>query len=250
MGFARFSLRGLLGAIGLLAVGLACLMFASSPWADISVSITLGALTVALIGVAYRRGDRRAFWVGFAVCGWAYMALSSGSWFASDFRYHLVTTRLLRWAYPWLIPEARQPANAGAAQPSFNVANPELEEGLATVGLHGPVDVLTKGDSKTPPSLVVEGVEVGGSSKSGAGVRWVTLRVDADQFARLAEVPAGQAKFVLRRHLPGPLAAIRSNPPVQEGDFLRVGHSLFALLCACVGGMVGRYFHATRDPSP
>jgi hypothetical protein len=250
MGFARFSLRGLLGAIGILAVGLACLMFASSPWADTSVSITLGALTVALIGVVYRRGDRRAFWVGFALCGWAYMALSSGSWFASDFRYHLVTTRVLRWAYPWLIPEARQSANARAVQRSFNVANPELDEGLATGELHGPVDVLTKGDSKSPPSLVVEGVEVGGGSKSGARVTSVTLRVDPEQIARLAQVPAGKAKFVLRQHRPGPLAAIRSSPPVEEFDFLRVGHSLFALLCACVGGMVGRYFHATRDPSP
>ncbi len=251
MRFARFSVAGLLGAVGLWAVALACLVYASSPWADATFSITLGTLTVALIGVAYRRGDRRAHWVGFALCGWAYMALSSGPWFASDVRPHLVTTRLFRWAYPWLILEARQPANAHAAERPFDVPAPELGEGLTPDGLSmGQVDVLTKGDGETPPSLLIEGVEVGGHSTSGATVTSVTLLADPTRFARLTRASAGQVKFVLRRHQSDPFAGIWSNPPVLESDFLRVGHSLLGLLCAWVGSMMGRYFYATRDPPP
>ena len=248
MRFARFSISGLIGAVAISAVGLACLMFASSPWAGTTLSITLGTLTVALIGVACRRGDRQAFWVGFSLCGWTYMVLSSGPWFASDIRQRLVTTRMLRWAYPHLIPEARQSANVHAAARSFTVRSPELGEGLIPGRVKGPVDVLTKGDGDTPPTLLVEGVDVGAQSSSGATVTRVVLEADPAQFARLAQASAGPVKFILRRHQSGPFSPISSTPPVEENDFLHVGHSLCGLLCAWVGGMVGAYFYATREP--
>jgi hypothetical protein len=40
MTFARFSLAGLAGAVVLCALGLACLMFASSPWTSVVLSFT------------------------------------------------------------------------------------------------------------------------------------------------------------------------------------------------------------------
>ena len=48
----------------------------------------------------------------------------------------------------------------------------------------------------------------------------------------------------------GPLAVALSSPPVQDNDFLRLGHSLCGLLCAWIGCMVSRYVYATSDPPP
>src|SRR5215831_14652646 len=111
MRFARFSLAGLLGAIVVFAVGMACLMFASTAWAGVVWSVTLGFLTLAPLGIIYRRGERRAHWAGVVLCGWAYMTLSSGPWFINFIRHRLVTSRLLEWAYPWLIPADHQATN-------------------------------------------------------------------------------------------------------------------------------------------
>ena len=42
--------------------------------------LTLGAFALAVLAVVYRRGERRAFWLGFALFGWGYMALTAGAW--------------------------------------------------------------------------------------------------------------------------------------------------------------------------
>lgn len=39
-------------------------------------------------------------------------------------------------------------------------------------------------------------------------------------------------------------------PARATGEFLRVGHSLFALLAALIGGLAARYFYDTRTPQP
>ncbi len=222
-----------------------------APWVRTTFSVTLGALTVALIGVVNRRAERRAFWVGFALCGWAYMAFSSGPWFAIDVRPRLVTTRLLQWAYPRLIPEARQSSGFRSSTRTFIVPAPELGDGLTADSLGADaVDVAIKGEGETPPSLLAEGVEVAGTSTTGGKLTKVTLRTNPAQVARLTQALADQVKFVLRRHQPSPFAAIWSSPPVEVDDFVGVGHSLYGLLCAWVGGAVGRYFYATRDPPP
>ena len=34
--------------------------------------LTLGLLAVAVLGVVYRREERRAWWLGFALFGWGF----------------------------------------------------------------------------------------------------------------------------------------------------------------------------------
>src|SRR5262249_18129925 len=109
--FIRFSLAGLIAVIGLCAVGMACLIFASTPWAGAVPSITLAILTLAPLGIIYRHGARRAFWTGVTLCGWSYMIVSSGPWFFDHIRPRLVTSRLLDWSYPWMVPAGRLATN-------------------------------------------------------------------------------------------------------------------------------------------
>jgi hypothetical protein len=251
MRFARFSIADLLFAVGLCAVSMACLVYASTPWAAAVLSIALAALVLSLIGIIYRRGERRAFWVGFAICGWAYITLSSGPWFDSSLRYQLATSRLLEWAYPLLIPLARQAENRNYVSRPFVVPPASLEGGLTVGDLSGMrVDVFVQSASAKSPSLLVEDVPTAGESAPGPSEHSVSrtnLMVDRDQFERLTQAKAQSQKFILRPVSPRPLEPLWSSPPVHHSEFQTVGHALFSLLFAWIGSITSRYFYATHD---
>jgi len=251
MRFARFSLAGLLGAIVLFAVGMACLMFASTAWAGVVWSVTLGFLTLAPLGILYRRGERQAFWTGVVLCGWSYMTLSSGPWFIDQIRPRLVTSRLLRWAYPWLIPADRQSSNPRFEKRPFYLPPVAFEGGLTIEDLNrgALVDVWVKANGGAGPTLLVEGlrkvIEPGGDN----AISVASLETDADQIARLSQAKAYNQSFILRPHRPGPLEPLWVSPPVSPLEFEDVGHPLFGLFCAWIGGMAGRYSFTTRGPN-
>jgi hypothetical protein len=245
--FARFSLAGLIAAIGLLGVGLACLMFASTAWAGAVWSVTLGILTLAPLGIIYRGGERRAFWTGVVLCGWSYLTLSAGPWFVDHIRPRLVTSKLLVWAYPWMIPAARRPENPRFDSKWFTLPSAALEGGLTIdVGGGERVDVWVKGEGEASPSLLVADVQAVGTTATGPNtISRVTLATDAEQFLKLQQAGADSRPFVLRPHQAGPLDPLWSSPPVGTQDFEDVGHRLFTLLCAWMGGLAGRSFFAT-----
>jgi hypothetical protein len=249
MRFARFSVADLLVTVGLCALSLACLIYASTPWATAVLSVALASLVLALIGVIYRRGERQAFWAGFAICGWAYLILSYSPWFTPYPRSQLVTSKLLEWAYPLLIPKARQSLNPNYTPRPFVVPAATLEDGLTIEDLSGArVDVWAKADDEKAPSLLAEDVPtMGQESASSAFIARTTLMVDRDQFAKLSRAKAYSQKFTLRRALPKPFAPLWSSPPVGQTDFANVGHALFVIVFAWTGSMAGRYFFATGD---
>jgi hypothetical protein len=71
--------------------------------------LTCGILTLGVVGAIYRQGTRRAWWLGFSLFGWGYMALwgfwSVGGW------PDLPTTPVLEILGPWLKSPA--PADGG-----------------------------------------------------------------------------------------------------------------------------------------
>src|SRR4051812_47288383 len=103
------SIVGHIALVALFAVGLACLLNASSSWAGLASSALLVTLAVAPLVATYRRGLRRAFWLGLSICGTAYLILSSAPGFSGEVAPRLLTSRLLEWAYPLAIPEGRRP---------------------------------------------------------------------------------------------------------------------------------------------
>ena len=76
MRFIRFSIAGLMGAVLTAALGLAALRSASETWAGVALLVTCGILGLAVIGAACRSAAERAWWLGFAVFGWGYLALA------------------------------------------------------------------------------------------------------------------------------------------------------------------------------
>lgn len=75
----QFSLWWLLGLTTFAAIGCLALANASGTWAMSLHSAMLGLLLVAILSAAFRDGPVRAFWVGFAVWGWIYLAMAFGS---------------------------------------------------------------------------------------------------------------------------------------------------------------------------
>jgi hypothetical protein len=102
----RFSIASLMTLVVFVAVSLAALRYVSPLWARALFSITWGILLAAVIGIIYRDGRRRAFWVGFALFGFGYLALSFGPWASAEVRPHLITTALLNELYPRMHPES------------------------------------------------------------------------------------------------------------------------------------------------
>jgi hypothetical protein len=76
----RFSIRQLLAATAFIAAGCLGLRNASPTVVSGAYAILLAALASAGLLLIYRQGVNRAFWTGFALCGWLYLLVLLYSW--------------------------------------------------------------------------------------------------------------------------------------------------------------------------
>jgi hypothetical protein len=98
-----FSIRGLMVVIVLLCVAFAALRFPTPLWANVWFSLTVATLTLAVPAAIYRRGTQRAFWLGFAVCGWVYFMLALSPWFQGEGGFQLASTTILDVMSPHIV---------------------------------------------------------------------------------------------------------------------------------------------------
>ena len=239
----RTTIARLMSGMALFSIGLACLMYASTPWARAALSLTLGILTFAILGAVLRQGQRRAYWTGFAVCGWIYLVLSNGPWYSTTIRDELVTTELLTWAYPMIVPESRRPEGFAKSNQVVAVPNPTLGAGVTMGTLSSTVrrvDVWAKNSDGTK-SILAEDAKVAGLSNSDNRVTQVKIIVHGNEYNDITQAQADRASFTLEVYEPGVFSGLRSSPPVRERDFQFVGHPLFALLFAWLGSIAGRF---------
>jgi hypothetical protein len=89
MGPPRISLAGMLGVVAVIAIGLASLVSATVFWTSAASTVTLAVLLGALVGTMLLRGPERAYAVGFATFGWAYLLLVNWSWIGAQFGHDL-----------------------------------------------------------------------------------------------------------------------------------------------------------------
>jgi hypothetical protein len=101
----QYSIGGLVLIIVLLAAAMAALRFPCPLWANVWFSLAATALTLAVPVAIYRRGEQRAFWAGFATCGWVYFVLALLPWFETQTGFQLVTTMLLDLSAPHIISQ-------------------------------------------------------------------------------------------------------------------------------------------------
>jgi hypothetical protein len=96
----RFSLRGLIGFVALVAVGCAALVNASELWLVAVSTVTFSIVTLAIIVGLFGSGSTRAFAGGFAVGLLAYLSLVFYILRGEiDTMGHIATSRVLKHLY-------------------------------------------------------------------------------------------------------------------------------------------------------
>jgi hypothetical protein len=120
----RYSLKQLLLATSIVAVGCVALRNASSAWVAAMFGLTFVVLGGASLCAVFRDGHRRAFWIGFAACGWLYVMVLMYGWSldpnsvpltANPLASHrLATTKVTTWAHHGLFPVTSQQISAQA----------------------------------------------------------------------------------------------------------------------------------------
>ncbi|WP_422929010.1 hypothetical protein [Singulisphaera sp. PoT] len=118
------------------SICLAALRGASQAWAGLIESATFFLMIGSILGIAYRRGDRRVYWVGFAALGWGYLILYFIPLFYRTVGSHLLAPNLFAQLFELVHPEPTiPPTPAGGGFQSIPVAPIAL---AATAGGLGP----------------------------------------------------------------------------------------------------------------
>lgn len=211
----QFSIRSLLVAVTIAAVGIAALLNANPWWEAGAWLIALGMLACSILLCIYRREMQRAYWLGFAIFGGLYLGLlvftSLTSW-----NYQLLPSQLSQLAYEWVMPDSRR--SQYLAQPA-NPLSPATTTAYSYTGF-GPYQPPNTTFVPAPPVAVVPTyspapLPVGSPAPAtGAfGAAWTP-----------------NAQYV---------------PPER---FVSIGHTLWLLLAAAIGGKICQWIYRTRPP--
>jgi hypothetical protein len=89
----RFNIASLVGVILVFGIGFAALRESSDLWESGVLALMIGVLLISILLAVHRTESKRAFWLGFALFGWAYMGLT----FMPSVESRLITTRALHY---------------------------------------------------------------------------------------------------------------------------------------------------------
>jgi hypothetical protein len=170
----RFHLGSLVIVVLLMGIGFAALRESNEIWDNSIFSITLGVLSISILLAIHRTEKRRAFWLGFALFGSAYLGLS----LVPSIESRLITTEVLT----FLDSKMTRPSPVGLSYPDIDY--------------DGKIDLIVANDTT-------------GLFKSLVGT-----------------LPKGSSG--------------------TSEHFIRIGHSLLAIVAAILGGQLSRYLRS-RD---
>ena len=186
----RYNIANLLTIIFVLGVGFAALRESNDLWDSGVFTLTIGVLLISILLAVHRIDSRRAFWIGFALFGWAYLGLS----LVPSIESRLITTKALAYL-----------------------------------------------DSKVPGRSMVLYHVINTRTGPGTGNDRVTWAVGGIRTAT-----AGQGQVMLWDAATGKLLSGWSG---TTENFIRIGHSLFALLAAWIGGQLSRRLYQSQRSS-
>jgi hypothetical protein len=249
----RVSVSGMVGLVAISCFALACLINASALVAGLVHLLFFALLATAPLGVVYRRRERRAFWLGFSVWGWSFLAITSLPNAFALFEVAVIKP-VLTWAYPRVVSEWRRWPNQRLQKVEVPIAF--LAEGERFEDLGTLVDLRENGTEK--PNAILEAIEV--VDARVAGNRWIeesrtnipsaarlTVLIDAGQAKELERVTARARKLRVIRHKTGLSTVLRGPLSVDRGSFDQVGHALAGLLVGLAGAALGRMFYQSRN---
>jgi hypothetical protein len=221
----QFSLRNLLIAVAFCAFGAAALVNANPWWLAISWSVMLFSLIAAGLLVWHRREEKRAFWGGYLLCGSLYLLLlmysiqpvssSNSSLLCLDSLSHqkLLTTKLTNWSYSFL------PASLTT---EYLPSNASGSGGMGS----------SSGSGSSGPSM-------GGGMGGGPG------SMMSGGMPGMPGMPGASGMGM------GPGAGFATPNPrfVDQMTYTEVGHALWTVIIAALGGLLSSWLHRTRQRS-
>ena len=246
-GWTRFKRPGTLAAAGLaLIAALFAVRTRGAPglWAGATYLATCGVLGLTVLGALLDRGRRGDIWLGAALFGIGYLMLALGRDPVPDPLPHLPTDQFLQAAKAWLPRSAEGffMSSASAARMNDWILS-ALER---TVPMHFPED--------TPIEDVIAHVKQATKSADGRvlpiyfdpiGLQEAERSMTSVVHLDLEGVPLKTTLLLCLKQL-GLCYCVRdgvlvitseeSVSPMYEDPFLVVGHCVFALLAAAVGG--------------
>jgi hypothetical protein len=265
----RFTIARATALIFVAALALASLRLSSRVWAGSVLMLTLTILSCAILGVVYRRGAQRAFWLGFTLLGWGYMALASHFWWdRNTVRPHLPTTSILEWLYPYVRLDwlARLPSET---DPRDWIIKAKLEEPIAmSMPNETPLDDILKYIKQATASKFYSGIQI---YVDPTGLRRANKTMTSPVTIDVEGVPLRSTLALALKQLglgyyvrDGMLIITEGNdpaayaehlvnagplPPGDSGQmsYLMAGHCYLGLVAACVGGAAGVSFFRTQN---
>jgi hypothetical protein len=215
-GTVRLTIGGALALIAICGVGFAALSSPSPLWDNVIYTLTVALLVAAVLGAVFRREPAgRAFWGGFAIAGLAYLYLSRGYTLGTDdsqVGHRLATTALLDLLYSRIAPPTPPPMPPNTAGMMMSMRGMMAGGGMpgGAPGMMG----MGGGTALAPdPSTT----------------RWV----------QWTEPERSTNNFPIN-------ATATTDSP---GAFLRIGHSLFALISGLLGGLLAWRWRRDGRPS-
>jgi WD40 repeat protein len=191
----RFNIASLLVVVLFLGVCFAALRESNELWDSGLFTLTLGVLLTSILLAIHRTESRQVFWMGFALFGWTYLALS----LVPSIESRLITTKALTYL------DSKVP---GRTQTFFT--------GRLTGGSPG-----TPGNQVSSVAFSPDGRQLATSSLG-------TVRLWDAKTGTLLGGWVGTTE-----------------------EFVRIGHSLLALLAGWFGGLLSRrLWRASRPPEP
>ena len=279
----RVSILGLMLFVVAVSISLVAVRFSTPNVAGTVILATLLGLGLAILAALFRREARRAFWIGFALMGWGYLAFAHGSWTLnqsggtgggakgplmppSSPAPWLATTTLLDAIRPMV------QASHGPGIPSNQVASflgiTDPRSRRIITALSSPISIPFA--NETPLEEVIKYIQVSTQGPGLAegipiyvdpiGLQEAEKTMNSPITLSLSGVPLRTSLSLALRQLDlyytvdDGLLTISNNSTTSEAvavrteSFRRVGHCLFALLFAMIGGFTARWLHATRDP--
>ena len=223
MRLPRFSIANGLVVIAILAVALAALGTPSYLWANVTYSLALGAVVVAIVNFVYGREARRAYWLGFSLCGGIYLTVCSVPVLRDSVGSRLVTEAILDFMYPHLSPSTSPGSNVAVGWTTSHhptpytfgstvVSSPPMPYYGDSTVVHGDSTVNTPPPLPQPPPP---------SPQPPPLSRWA-------EWTQPDRVISSRIQF--------------ATVPLSSSEaFRQIGHSMFTLLVAILGATFARH---------
>ena len=206
----RISLAQLLVVMIPIAIGMAAIASPSAFWEGTVFVLTLFLLFAAILGVIHRKGEDRAFWLGFSLFGWGFFLL------CSDVSFEFRSSSLAPSRYYW--NEGEEPDHPVRALTRSLVNLLALNRRFGPRSVGEKVQVQWGGPASYYPSSILE-------------------TKDGKYKIRYASDPQGAFDEWV---------GIERLKLVDLDRSYRIGESIFVLLFAMVGAIIARCFNATR----